>query len=92
MMDLKTTSKFRKDYKRCKKRGLNMDLLKDVINTLLEGATLDEKYHDHGLIGQYTGYRECHVQSDWLLIYRIDDKNLILTAVRTGTHSELLDI
>ena len=44
MMDLKTTSKFRKDYKRCKKRGLNMDLLKDVINTLLEGATLDEKY------------------------------------------------
>ena len=91
-MVLKTTGKFRKDYKRCKKRGLDMDLLENVINTLLEGKPLEEKYHDHGLVGQYAGHRECHILPDWLLIYYIDNESLVLTAVRTGTHSDLLDI
>ena len=91
-MLLKTTGKFRKDYKRCKKRGLDMDLLENVINTLLEGKPLEEKYHDHGLVGQYDGHRECHILPDWLLIYYIDNESLVLTAVRTGTHSDLLDI
>ena len=91
-MVLKTTGKFRKDYKRCKKRGLDMDLLENVINTLLEGKPLEEKYHDHGLVGQYAGHRECHILPDWLLIYYVDNESLVLTAVRTGTHSDLLDI
>ena len=91
MMKLKTTSKFRKDYKRCKKRGLNMSLLEDVIDTLLEGKPLAEKFHDHGLVGPYARHRECHILPDWLLIYYADNESLILVAVRTGTHSDLLD-
>ena len=92
MMELKTTGKFRKDYKRCKKRGLDISLLEDVIDTLLAGNPLEEKHHDHGLVGQYAGHRECHILPDWLLIYYVDNESLILTAVRTGTHSDLLDI
>jgi len=90
MMVLKTTTQFRKDYKRCRKRGLNMKLLQDVIDTLLAGKSLEEKHRDHDLVGRYIGFRECHVQPDWLLIYRIDNDMLILTAARTGTHSDLL--
>ena len=92
MMQLQVTSKFKKDYKRCKKRGLDMGVLQDVIESLLNGETLDAKHRDHSLSGEYQGFRECHVQPDWLLIYRISKDRLILTAVRTGTHSELLDI
>ena len=92
MMELKTTGKFRKDYKRCKKQGLDMNLLENVINTLLEGKPLEEKYRDHGLVGKYAGHRECHILPDWLLIYYVDNKSLIRIAVRTGTHSDLLDI
>ena len=91
-MVLKTTGKFRKDYKRCKKRGLDMSLLKEVINTLLSGKPLEEKHRDHGLVGQYAGHRECHILPDRLLIYYVDTESLILTAVRTGTHSDLLDL
>jgi mRNA interferase YafQ len=69
-----------------------MRLLEDVIDTLLAGKPLEEKYHDHGLVGQYAGHRECHILPDWLLIYYVDNESLILTAVRTGTHSDLLDI
>ena len=92
MMELKTTGKFRKDYKRCQKRDMDMRLLENVIDTLLAGESLEEKYHDHALVGQYTGHRECHILPDWLLIYYTDNKSLILTAVRTGTHSDLLDM
>jgi mRNA interferase YafQ len=53
---------------------------------------LDEKYHDHALTGEYKEFRECHIQPNWLLIYYVDRNRLILTAVRTGTHSDLLDI
>lgn len=91
MMVLKTTGKFRKDYKRCKKRGLDMNLLKIVIDTLLSDNPLDEKYRDHPLVGQYAGFRECHILPDWLLIYYTDKDTLILTASRTGTHSDLFD-
>jgi len=89
-MELKTTSQFRKDYKRCRKRGLNMKLLQEVVDKLLAGEQLEDRYRDHGLFGKYIGFRECHVQPDWLLIYRIDNDLLILTAARTGTHSDLL--
>ena len=92
MLKLKTTSKFRKDYKRCKKRGLNMELLKEVIDVLLSGNPLDGRYKDHMLIGKYKGFRECHIQPDWLLIYYADKEELILTVIRTGSHSDLLDM
>ena len=69
-----------------------MRLLEDVIDNLHAGKPREEKYHDHGLVGQYAGHRECHILPDWLLIYYVDNESLILTAVSTGTKSDLLDI
>jgi mRNA interferase YafQ len=89
MLILKTTSRFRKDYKSAKKRGYDLSLLEIVINTLLTEQPLDPWYKDHGLTGDYSGFRECHILSDWLLIYSIHRETLILTASRTGTHSDL---
>lgn len=89
MLILKTTTHFRKDYKLAKKRGLSMSLLESVLHALLLGEPLEEKYRDHALTGNYIGYRECHIQPDWLLIYRIDHDELILVAARTGTHADL---
>ncbi len=66
-----------------------MDLLEGVINDLLQEKPLEERYRDHGLTGSYLGFRECHILSDWLLIYAVDKSQLILTASRTGTHSDL---
>ena len=69
-----------------------MTLLEDVLTRLLEGKALDIKHRDHALTGNYKGFRECHIQPDWLLIYISDDTQLVLTAVRTGSHSDLLNI
>lgn len=89
MLELVTTGQFRRDYRRVKKRGYDMNLLKGVIDRLLSGQKLDECYQDHALVGNYAGFRECHISPDWLLIYAKDKKQLILTASRTGTHSDL---
>ena len=91
MLQLVTTTKFRKDYKRIKKRGYDLYHLEKVIDILLREEPLDQKYRDHALTGNYIGFRECHIQPDWLLIYAISDSELILTASRTGTHSDLFD-
>ena len=91
MLTLKTTSRFRKDYKRAKKRGLDLSLLAAVIDTLLAGQALDAKHRDHALAGEYAGFRECHILPDWLLIYFIHQETLILTVSRTGTHSDLFE-
>ena len=80
MLDLIMTGQFKRDLKRIQKRGLELELLKNVIRLLLEEQTLDEKYRDHALTGNYRGFRECHIQPDWLLIYAIDHNELILTA------------
>lgn len=86
---LTTTTQFNKDYKLIKKRGYDLTRLEKVLSKLVSGEELDSKYKDHSLIGDYIGFRECHIQSDWLLIYAIDENNLILTASRTGSHSDL---
>lgn len=91
MLTLETTSRFRKDYKLAKRRGYDMSLLEKVINLLLEEKPLGESYRDHPLIGNYLGFRECHIQSDWLFIYKIDRGRLVLVASRTGTHSDLFE-
>ncbi|MDR2162233.1 MAG: type II toxin-antitoxin system YafQ family toxin [Desulfovibrio sp.] len=91
MLTLKTTARFRKDYQRTKKRGLDLSLLETVIETLLAEKSLDPKHRDHALSSDYAGFRECHVLPDWLLIYRVDHDTLVLTASRTGTHSDLFD-
>ena len=67
----------------------DVSLLEKVIDTLLEENPLDEKYRDHALVGNYVGFRECHIRPDWLLIYKIEKERLVLTLTRTGSHSEL---
>ena len=89
MMEIKTTSKFRKDLKQAKKKGLNIDLLQKVVDDLAAGKKLDERHHDHALVGDWVSFRECHIQPDWLLIYKISSDALILTLTRTGSHSDL---
>ena len=89
MLELVTTGQFRKDYKRMKKRGCDMEMLEKIIDTLLAEQPLPERCRDHGLTGNYTGFRECHVLPDWLLVYAIDKGKLILTASRMGTHADL---
>ena len=82
------TSKFKKDYKLAKKRHLDMQLLDDVIRKLSRGEQLEPQNNDHILTGNWSGYHECHIQPNWLLIYKIDNNQLILTLTRTGTHSD----
>ena len=89
MLEVKFTSKFKKDYKLIKKRGMNINLLKEIVGKLANNIPLEEKYKDHELTGNYKGFRECHIQPDWLLIYLVEDNKLILTLSRTGTHSDL---
>ena len=89
MLDLQMTTQYRKDKKRAVKRGLPINLLDDVLETLVEEKPLDPKYLDHELKGRYAGFRECHILPDWLLIYDINGNDLILTAIRTGSHSDL---
>lgn len=92
-MNLKVvwTSRFKKDYKLAVKRRLNIKLLDDTIRMLASGKTLPEEYNDHQLTGNLKNYRECHIQSDWLLMYRIEKDILVLSLQRTGTHSDLFD-
>lgn len=92
MLTLKATTKFKKDYKKMKKQGKDMSLLESVIDDLLNEKVLDEKYQDHPLVGNYLGFRECHILPDWLLIYAVDNNQLILTASRTGNHSDLFNM
>lgn len=87
--DIERTSQFKKDYKLAKKRGCRVEKLKTVITLLAEGQVLPEKYRDHALVGQYSGYRECHVEPDWLLVYQIKEDILVLLLYRTGSHSDL---
>ncbi len=87
---VKHTSQFKKDYKLAIKRGLKIELLNEVVALLAMGEALPEKNYDHALSGNWRGHRECHIQPDWLLIYRYDDDVLVLTLTRTGTHSDLL--
>ena len=86
------TGKFKKSLKLAKKRGLNISLMESVVDTLLQGLPLDEKYRDHELKGKYKGFRECHIQPDWLLIYLQEDYILTLTLVDTGTHADLFNM
>ena len=87
--NVRPTTKFQKDLKRIQRRGYNLSLLAEIIKKLAEGKPLPEKNKDHILVGDYIGCRECHITSDWLLVYEISDNDLILYLTRTGTHSDL---
>ena len=86
-MELKYGSKFKRDMKVVLKRGCDPSLLTEVLKVLMAGKPLDSRFCDHVLSGDYEGYRECHIQADWLLIYRVDGGCLRLR--RTGSHSDL---
>lgn len=83
------TSQFRKDYKRAIKRGKDIAKLDDIIRKLATGEPLDIRHRDHALVGNWASFRECHIEPDWLLIYRIESDVLVLTLARTGTHGDL---
>lgn len=89
MLEIVPSNQFKKDLKLARKRGCKIEHLRDVVNTLANGQKLDEKYRDHGLSGDYNGFRECHIEPDWLLIYQTSQTTLTLFLFRTGTHSDL---
>ncbi|RRK30425.1 type II toxin-antitoxin system YafQ family toxin [Schaedlerella arabinosiphila] len=86
---VKPTTKFQRDLKRIQKRGYDISLLTNIIKKLADGEQLPEKNRDHSLNGDFVNCRECHITPDWLLIYEIDNGELILYLTRTGTHSDL---
>ena len=81
------TKQFEKDLARCMRRNKNLEKFKILARTLLSGKPLDPIHRDHKLTGNYVGRRDCHIESDWVLIYKLDGKNLIFE--RMGTHSDL---
>ena len=87
MREVVRSTAFRKDVKRAVKRGSDMEKLKAVIVLLIEDAPLDPRYRDHPLKGEWLGYRDLHIEPDWLLLYRVTEAELRLA--RTGTHSDL---
>ena len=89
MLTIKYQTTFKKDYKRIKKRGYDTRLLEKVVGLLAEGRALPPEYRDHALSGDYSGCRECHIAPDWLLVYEIVERDLILYLIRTGTHSDI---
>lgn len=89
MLDVSYTSKFKKDARRMCRQGKDISKLDEVIAALRRREPLPPRMRDHDLSGSYRGHRECHVEPDWLLIYHIEEDVLTLTAVRTGSHSDL---
>ena len=90
--ELILTGKFKKSLKLAKKRSQDLKLLDKVITMLQNDIPLEEKYRDHELNGKYQGFRECHIQPDWLLIYLKENYVLTLTLVDTGTHADLFNL
>lgn len=87
MLDVRYSTKFKKDFKMCAKRHYKLDLLQQIIDILRMPDIIPPKNADHNLSGNYAGFRECHIMPDWLLIYRIEGNELLL--YRTGTHADL---
>ena len=86
---IKFTKRFKKDLKQAEKQGKDIEKLFDIIEKIARDETIDEKYRDHSLAGNYKGTRECHIEPDFLLIYEKIEEVLVLSLVRTGSHSEL---
>lgn len=87
MLDVRYSTKFKREFRICLKRGYNMRRLQAVIDVLRIPEPLPPKNRDHNLGGNFSKYRECHIEPDWLLIYRQEGNELLL--YRTGTHADL---
>lgn len=92
MYTVKFTTAYKKSYKRMKKRGYDLSLLEEVIQSLQLGEQLNANYRDHELTGNFQGFHECHIKPDWLLIYFIEHDILTLTLVDTGSHADLFNM
>ncbi|RGH88484.1 type II toxin-antitoxin system YafQ family toxin [Ruminococcus sp. AM28-29LB] len=89
MLTIKYHTLFKKDFKRIKKRGYDISRLEKIVELLANEVPLPEQFKDHNLSGNYNGFRECHIAPDWLLIYQINNNELVLVLSRTGSHSDL---
>lgn len=89
MYEFKRSTRFKRDVKRCQKQNKSMELFKTVHEKLIKGDPLPRKNKDHSLSGNWNGYRECHLEPDWLLIYKVDESDKIIEYVRMGSHSDL---
>jgi len=87
--EIKQTTLFKKDYRLAKKRGKNIQLLREIVIDLANDQSLPDKNRDHALTGDWRGFRECHITPDWLLVYKREDDVLVLTLMRIGSHSDL---
>lgn len=92
--NIKRSNSFKKQYKRILKQGKDISKMEYIIEMLASAKELDSKYKDHNLIDNkyYKGCRECHIEPDWLLIYKIINNELILYLVETGSHSDLFHL
>lgn len=89
MLTIKYHTMFKKDFKRLKKRGYDISRLEKTVELLANEVPLPEQFKDHNLSGNYNGFRECHIAPDWLLIYQVNNNELVLVLSRTGSHSDL---
>jgi len=89
MFELEYTNSFKKNYKRILKRGYNVELLTELFEQLMMSGNVNAIYKPHKLSGKYSGYWECHIQSDWLLVWDINEQEKYVTLHYTGTHSDL---
>ena len=83
------TTQFERDLRRMRRRGKDLSKIKDVLAVLIDGEPLAARHHDHILVGNYVGRRECHIEPNWLLIYKLAEDEIIFE--RTGTHSDLFE-
>ena len=89
VLDVVETTQFRRDRRQIKRRGKNLDKLKKVVLSLVNKEELSIRHRDHYLTGNWRGHRECHIEPDWLLIYRVNQDTKIIELVRMGSHSDL---
>jgi len=89
MYSIQATNQFKKDFKLCSKRGLNIDLLTEIVISLEKSGKVLQKHRPHLLIGNYKGLWECHIKPDWLLIWELEEDVKTITLHRTGSHSDL---
>lgn len=89
MLTIKYHTLFKKDFKRIKKRGYDISRFEKIVELLANEVPLPEQFKDHNLSGNYNGFRECHIAPDWLLIYQVNNNELVLVLSRTGSHSDL---
>jgi mRNA interferase YafQ len=91
MLTPQETTRFRRDLRRMRRRGKDVQKLQAIVRLLVQEQPLAPRHRDHPLGGDWLGYRDCHIEPDWLLIYKIDREKATLTLARTGTHSDLFE-